>query len=307
MADENVTSAPVETPATEDTSVENTANEAASTGDDSQDLDSGTVGGKGERAAPPPSKKWKLKDGALEKEVSSEDELVSLARLGLASNRRFQEAAKTRKEYEQMLETLKNAPRDVLEKHGVDARKFAEELLIEQLQEEMLTPEQKKARDMEKRLKGFEKQEADRKAAEEERVQNEYKAKVQEEYSQKFIGALDKAGIPKNELAIIRMVELTKQALDMDLDLEVDDIARLVREDYMMEHKTLYSSMNGDQLLELFPELADRVFEAKSKKRKPAVPPSLSSRGRQTPSAKPAAAKEERPMTTREFREKLGL
>ena len=98
-------------------------------------------------------KKWKLKAGKQEREVTSEAELVRLAQLGIGANEKFEQAAKTRKQAEEVLEIIQKNPAEALTKLGFDVRKLAEEYLAEKIQEEMLTPEQKKVKEMEQQLK----------------------------------------------------------------------------------------------------------------------------------------------------------
>src|SRR5690606_17833551 len=57
------------------------------------------------------ARRWRLKYDGKEHEVTSEEELLTLAQKGLGADRRFEEAATTRKEAQQLRQRIEHAAR----------------------------------------------------------------------------------------------------------------------------------------------------------------------------------------------------
>jgi len=102
---------------------------------------------------PPAPKKYKLKVDGREEELD-EESVSKLAQMGRASSKRFQEAAQSRKQSEDFIKMLKEDPASVLTNPaiGIDLRKFAEDYLMKQYEQEKMTPEQRQMKDYEARL-----------------------------------------------------------------------------------------------------------------------------------------------------------
>jgi hypothetical protein len=198
-----------------------------------------------------------------------ESEVLELASAGRASNARFQEAAKLRREAEAIMKHAKENPEDFFSKSGRDARKWAEEFLIGELRKEAETPEQKKARENEEKLRKYEasekEQEQRRKNAEMDQAINEQR----EKYDKLFTTALFESGLPRTPFTVRRMAELQKINLKKKLELGPSQLAKLVREDYIAEQKSLMGSLEGDQLLDfLGADLVKKLSKAQIAKLK---------------------------------------
>jgi len=92
-------------------------------------------------------RKLKLKIDGIEQEYSEED-VIKMAQMSAAAQKRFQEAAATRKQSEEFLNALKTDPLSVLSHPdiGVDVKKFAEDFLLKELEKAEMSPEQHPAR-----------------------------------------------------------------------------------------------------------------------------------------------------------------
>ncbi len=97
-----------------------------------------------------------IKLGDQEEEIQ-EHELAELVKAGRNANLTQKEA----QELKLVLQQLKDNPRKTLAdpKLGIDLYKLAEETLLEKIQHDMLTPEQKKLKEYEQRLKEIEERE----------------------------------------------------------------------------------------------------------------------------------------------------
>lgn len=201
-------------------------------------------------------KKFKYKaDGNEVEEELDDNEIASRLSLAKAAHKRMQESARILKEKENFEKTLKEKPLDVLTKqdfNGKSFRELAEEFLIQQIEEESLTPQQREQRAKEAKLKEYEAKEQERLKAEEqaklEQLENHYRA----EYEKAIISGLESSALPKNEYTVRRMAELMQKNIQLGLDLEPQYIAQMVKEDYLNEQKALVGGLDGEALVKLF-------------------------------------------------------
>lgn len=201
--------------------------------------------------SPTPTEIRKMKLQLDGKEVElPESEVIAGYQAGKISTQRFQEAAKMRQEAEQVLKYAEANPEEFFKRTGKNARQWAEEFLLKELQNEAMSPEQKLMRQYEEENKRFKEEKKNR----EEIAQKEVASRMEREhmlrYDQMFTDALKKVGIPKTTKTVKRMAELQLINVKNKYELSSDQIAKLVREDYEAENKDITGSMDGDQLLE---------------------------------------------------------
>lgn len=207
----------------------------------------------------PKKQKFKYKaDGQEIEEELDETEITNRLSLAKAAHKRMQEAAKTTKQVEQFIERLKNDPISILTNDKLMGqqkfREIAEQFLIKQLELEQMSPEQKRFMENENKLKEYERKEQERVKAEEAQKMQELERHWANQYEQTIISALQSSELPKNQYTVKRMAELLQKNLAMGLDLEPQQLAQLVREDYMLEHKSLIKDATPEQLLAIFGE-----------------------------------------------------
>lgn len=207
------------------------------------------------KAAPPkPAEAFRkvLKIDGKEVVVDSEEKLHALAMKGFGSEKRFAEAARLRKEAEERAAKLKEDPWSVLEELGLDPDDLATKRLSAKMQREMLTPEQREAAELKKKLEAYE---AKEKAAKEEAEKTELTA-AQEKYQAELSDSLPKvlaaSGLPKTERSIVRIAEKMRDNLKHGIDLPPERLAEEVREEYLAEFKELFGAMDPDALLKTF-------------------------------------------------------
>jgi GGDEF domain-containing protein len=251
-------------------------------------------------------KKFKLKVDKQEYELG-EDDALKFAQLGLASEKRFQEAAQMRKQAEQFITMLKQDPASVLSNPaiGVNLREFAEKYLLGEIQKETLTPEQRKIQEQETQLKQYEEE---RKQQEQQRQQQEYQ-QLQAHYEQTFdnqiTSALSTSGLPKTPATVKRMTHYMELALRNGLDLEPQNVVELVRQDYVNEVQSLFGQSEGDALLQLLGDgVANKIRKADLARLKMSTPTTAAP---STPAAakEDAAPSEPKPMNVYEWREMM--
>lgn len=251
-------------------------------------------------------KKWQLKSGGKEREVTDEQELVRLAQLGLGANEKFEQAAKTRKEAEQVLELFQKNPTEALKRLGIDVRKFSEDFLYEELQNEKLTPEQKKMKEMEQELDKYKKEKEDvERRAQEERFQkltSEYEASLQDG----ILKAIDQYKLPKNPRTVARIAEYMAKAIENGYSVDPLDVAPRVRADLEEEHRSLYSQYAVEDILKLIGEDKAKAIRQYEVDKVRAKAPQNPTKTEQVP--QPSKNEEEKPkkhLTIREMMEEI--
>lgn len=199
-------------------------------------------------------KKWKLKSGKQEREVTSESELVRLAQLGMGAHEKFEQAAKTRKQAEEVLDIIQKNPAEALSKLGFDVRKLAEDFLAQKIQEEMLSPEQKKVKSMEEELKKYKSEKEDfekqQREAQISTLQTQYEVDIQS----KIISAIDAHKLPKNPKTVARFAEYMLQGVENGVDYDPKDLAPRIRRDLEDEHRHMYRDSGVEEILKILGE-----------------------------------------------------
>lgn len=236
-----------------------------------QSSESSNVEGKSDKQPPAePKKRYKVKVDDTEDEVD-EDELVRGYQRARASNMKFEEAAKIRKQAEKFIETLRTDPRKILAnpKLGLDFKKLAEEYLAEQYEQELLSPEEIEQRKKDRELEEYRSKEQSAQKKQEQEREEQLKEFLRGDYEKKIIGALEKVQIPKTDACIKRMISYAKKNIQNGYDLPMEDIAELVREDYLSDVKQMFSSLEGDQLLQMLGnDIADKIRKSDLQKLK---------------------------------------
>lgn len=201
----------------------------------------------------PEPRKYKVKIGDLEEEVP-DTELVAGYQLRKASAQKFEEAAKIRKEVETILTKAKSDPWALIEYLGGNPDEMAEQRLINRLQQEKLTPEQ---RELLQRQQELEQREA-RIREYEEQTRNQTVSKLQQEQTQRMsteiIAALESIEFPANEDFIAEMARIKAEALANDYDMPWVDAARAVEEHMAEIAERRFRSMPTKKLMKMLGE-----------------------------------------------------
>lgn len=256
-------------------------------------------------------RKFKVKVDGEELEVD-EDELLKGYQSSKSAQKKFSEAAMMRKQAEKFVELLKTDPVKVLTDPdiGVNFRELAEKYLVEQLQEELLTPEEREVREVKRKLREYEDKERLTREEQEKAQYEELLNHYQQDFTKQITTALESTGLPQNEATIGRMANYYYQILQSkDIADEVKDnitftdVAQLVQEDYQNELKRLVSSSNMETLVKLMGE--DQVknirkwdLERVGKKDAPKTP-------EKQPDLKQRSSEGKKKMSMKEFDEQM--
>jgi len=160
----------------------------------------------------PPEPKPKIRLGGQEIEVDS-----AVAEMKKSADSKYQEAAKLRKEAQEQIELLKYAKENPLEFFkvtGINAKEFAEKILLEELEDSLLSETEREL----KKYKKAEKEHNERKAKEDEQVklkqQQELEAQYASEVENEILEVLKEQGIKATPRNIAKVADIMLASLE---------------------------------------------------------------------------------------------
>jgi hypothetical protein len=204
------------------------------------------------------ARKYKVKLDGQELEVD-EDELLRGYQLRKVSDKRLEEGVNARKQAEALLHMLKTDPKRVLSdpRIGVDVKKFAEDIIYQQIQEEMMTPEQRELSQYKRRVAEYEAQQAKIKQQEAIKEQEMLYSQRRDAYAKDISEALADSGLPKNDFTVNRVIHHMTKAIKSGFGkVTARDVMDLVHTDYVKDIKSLFGSSSEETLMKL---LGDEV------------------------------------------------
>lgn len=219
-------------------------------------------------------RKYKYKvDGKEVEEELSDDDVKKHLSMSRAAYKRMQEAASEKKQAQEFVKMLRENPEQVLNNEQIMGskkfREIAEQYLSKQLQEEMLSPEEKHKREMESKLKQYEETEKQQRQQAEAKQMEQLQAHYAQDYEQKIMTGLQSQNIPKTPRTVKRMAELMSKNLQYSLELEPQQLAEIVKQDYIKEIQELFGATESDALLNLLGDgVSNKIRQADLKKLK---------------------------------------
>jgi len=252
-------------------------------------------------------RKYKLKVDGEEVEVD-EDELKRGYSHQRAANKRMQEAVKKERATQQLIELMKDKGGllRAVQALGHDPRKLAEEILSEHLELETLDPVERELRMTKKQLEEYNNREQARAEAEKKKHADTLKQKFAKQYSEQFVEALKGAKLPQTKETVQRMAKYVKDYAQVGMEITAAEAAKLVYEDLVSTHRSVYKETEAEQLVRLLGEdglkkireyEASRLKDPASKLQTPENQPDLG--GRQSRTGKRMSHAEWRAFTRR--------
>src|SRR3990167_6259850 len=222
-------------------------------------------------------KKFKLKidNEEVDDEIDLEDEKELIKRLQLAkvAPKRMEQYAKLSKEYNQiqeevgtLVEMLMNEPHKVLTdpRLNIDRKKLVEQLMAIDAEEASKSPEQKEIEKLQSELKKFKE---DNEKTQKQKQDDDVNKKVADQakkYEDDMIKAIETEGLPRSKYFIRRMAAFMDTALKNKVNLEMKDIAPLVKEEALKDIRELVGLVSDEKLEDFF---GKDLFERKRKER----------------------------------------
>lgn len=194
-------------------------------------------------------KEFKINGKVVKVDLSNPAEVEKLVSLGLASNDKFQEAAKLRKEAEDILAAAKTkkSATEALKKAGFDTKEI-KEILEKELagfyEEEALSPEEKQRRAETEELKRYKEEEA-RKKEEETKSAREKEVSFEiEQLENELLGALGKSNLPRTPILAKWAVQYMSAYDAQGVHLSADQAVKLVEKEFPQLVQSVLSAMD---------------------------------------------------------------
>ena len=211
-----------------------------------------------QEAQPSEPKKYKFRYKSDNQEIEEElDEAEISKRLSLskAATKRMSEAARVRQEAEQLIREFNENPQSMLKRLDKSkSRTIAEQHLLEMLNEEMMTPEEKYRRDLESQIQSYkQKEEETRKSQEQKIMEQQYTVELQR-FDKMISDALSSAKVPKTPGSVKGMAKLMQKNIELGLDMTPQELVAEYESEVTSSLKELISQADPETLLKLFGE-----------------------------------------------------
>ena len=223
---------------------------------------------KPEEPKPKQPKLRKVKVGDAE-ELVDEDELVRDYQKFRGAEKKFREAAETQKKIEAFMEKLQADPLAVLNDSRIplNRRQLAEQWLLQELEAEMLTPEQRRLKELETKTQTYEEQlraQQEQQVAAEREQALEMKRQELTQVFQKAMQSTPLSQVPEVATAALReMALLARAAKEQGLAVSPEELAEQVNTKYYKAMHQLASGLDGDALIDfLGPDVVKKINKA---------------------------------------------
>ena len=190
----------------------------------------------------------------------TEQELINNASMAHAAQSKFDEGAKARKEMAALKERFSKTPIEAL----LDPEfKLTKDQLREKIEAfynrefiepEQLTPDQRKVKEYEEKLKRYEEQELEAKKRQEQEQEDAITNKEREFLQSQIIEAMEKSGLPKSKELVKRMAFYMRQNLQNGWEAPIDMIINQVKRERQEMMSDLTENSSAEQLISLLGE-----------------------------------------------------
>jgi len=200
-------------------------------------------------------KKIKIKvDGEESEEeidLDDEEQLRYHLQMSKASKKRMGEALEAKKRAADIVKAFEQDPANVLKRLGPKGREIAEQYLLEQIQDQMLSDEEKELRDLRKFKEEKVKSDQENEEKKKKDAEAEQTKRYREHYEGVFVDALKQTKLPKTDRIVRDMAELQYKSLELGIELTPVELAKELEARELAKIKALINEVDGDSLLAL--------------------------------------------------------
>lgn len=182
--------------------------------------------------------------------------LASMIEKSKGADKKFLEAAKSRKEAMRFFKMAKENPREFLEKTGVDPKKFSYDEVAKDIQDKLRDPREVELEAAKKRLEAFEKKEAEEKKLKaQEKLNKEAKA-LEARFHAEIIDALEATpSIPKNGFSVAKIAKYIDTVRDKTgVLLSAKEVVNVIDRDIRSEVSGILKGATAEQIVALIGE-----------------------------------------------------
>lgn len=189
-----------------------------------------------------------LGDGQKYKTSELKERMKRKAEWEQLSHQRYQQAAQKEKNLESALQMIKTNPAEFLRRTGIDPEEFSKAYLQDRLKHYEMTPEQRELIETKKQLEEVKKEKEKVETEKQAQVYQQEVQKFEQYFDQQFAQSMTQIGLPRNHRTIKRMAEKVELYLANDMPVDVAEIARDVKQDYIEEYGSTFQEWDDDTL-----------------------------------------------------------
>lgn len=192
----------------------------------------------------------KIKIGEIEYDESV---LAKMIEKSKGADKKFLEAAKTRKEAFRVFKMAKENPREFLERTGHDPKKFSYDEVAKDIQDKLRDPREVALEEAKKKLEEFEKQDAERKRLKAEEKQAQESKALEQRFHTEIIEALEATpSIPKNGFSVAKIAKYIDVVRDKTgVLLNAKEVISVIDKDIRSEVSGILKGATAEQIIEL--------------------------------------------------------
>lgn len=198
-------------------------------------------------------KKYSLTINGEVKELD-EKTVLMLAQKAMGADEKFAKAYKIKKQAEDLITYAKSNLPEFLRNLNIDPHEWAENIIMDRIKIEKMTPEQRELMEVKKKLNEMEEEKRRIEQEKKEIMIKETVEKIQNDLTEKIIEQLEKSKLPKTPRTVARIAHYMLEGLKNGVRFSPADVIDVVWEDYVREHQEMYGELPSDKLLNLFNE-----------------------------------------------------
>jgi len=175
--------------------------------------------------------------------------LTKQLQMSKAAQRAMQEKGSFEKQVQAFVENLKGNTAAVLESMGIDPVEFAAKQLENEIEKQKLSPEERRNRELEAKLKELEESQKQKELEFRKKEFEAHRKQTAERVESQMIQALDKSDLPHTPYVADRIAKYMLLALndeDGPVELSPEDVIPLVKEDLLKDMQQIIKGMSKD-------------------------------------------------------------
>jgi hypothetical protein len=228
-----------------------------------------------QESSQPQPQTFKVKVDGVEKELTA-DELVRDYQLREASQKRFQQAAEMSKQAQAQMEALQFArenPIEFFRATGVNAKEFAEKVLLQELEESMLSPEERELRDLRNYKNKIDQEQKSQLAIKQEQQRLALEEQTAQEIENEILEVLTTSNLKPTPRNIAKCAEYLLASLDEKGNrMHARDAFQRVQTNTRKEVAEHIADLTPEEMEQQFPEFYKKLLAHSANKGKVSLP-----------------------------------
>lgn len=184
--------------------------------------------------------------------------MLSSYKQAIHFNNATREAKNQQAQVQQFVESFQTDPKGTLKQmfqsNNKQLQQIAEEIILEQMEEEMLDPKERELRELRAEKERYAKELEEEKKRIEEQEQNRLSQQYSQQFEQDIINVLETSSLPKTENTVKRLAQYKLLGLQKNMDIPFSKIAEMVQADLENEISQLFGAGKIEQLTKLIGE-----------------------------------------------------